>query len=280
MAVFSRVLVFGVLLFSSISFAVNVGPVSAASSATAGAGRAAVEAADIHSLNPAMLVHQASRDFHTGFAKNSWVVGITDNARDSLVPAGLSFARSRIIPTAGAEPIQLEDLTLSLGGGLGRNFSLGVTGHQKEARLLQQRWSQNNLDVGFAWVPKRNLGLALVAYDVLGEDEAAPAFFRSAPTSALGVNYLYGDFVRLRMDMVSEANHSFHRPSVLAGYESQLNQFFLVRLGYGFLNSESRDVATGGIGFDLPRFRLNYAFQVPAKGGGETWHTVDLGIPF
>ena len=80
--------------------------------------------------------------------------------------------------------------------------------------------------------------------------------------------------------MESEAQHSFHRPSVLIGYEAELNQFVLARLGYGFQNSKKMEVLTAGVGFDLPRFRLNYAFETPTKGGGDQTHSVDLGIPF
>jgi hypothetical protein len=50
----------------------------------------------------------------------------------------------------------------------------------------------------------------------------------------------------------------------------------------GLQSNREREIelATAGFGLELPRFRLNYAYQTGITTGLEDVHSVDLGIPF
>lgn len=251
---------------------------SAVSAATGGTGRASVEASDIHSLNPAMLVHLRDRDLHSTIRGNAVSVGITDNARDSVIPAGLAWRQDRT-ENRGLET-KTQDLRLSLADVVKGNFSMGVTGKQYIVSRGEPSWRQVNADVGFAWIPTRRIGLGLVFSDVSGVRDDVPSDIVLRPRSALGFSYLWSEFGRFRADLVSGAGNNFGKSAFLVGYEASTTQFFVVRLGAGTDAESSRDIASAGFGFDLPRFRLNYGAQTVVRGERETWHSVDLGIPF
>lgn len=271
------------VLLSSFAFgAADVTLGSASSTATAGGGRASVEAGDIHSLNPAMLVHQRARDFHSTANANAWTVGLTDNAPDSAFPGALSYARTRTPDDPALKDVVLDDLRLTIAGQIARsNFSVGVTGSQTQARLGAQAWRENNADVGFAWIARKNIGVGLVFYDVLPVSKEHPSYLQGKAATGLGVNYLYSDFVRLRGDITTSGLNDTGRPQLQLGYEASLTPMVLFRMGYGFLREPAtREVASAGLGLSLPRFRIDYGFQTSTKGDGEPVHAVDLGIPF
>lgn len=251
---------------------------SASSASMAGSGRASVEASDVHELNPAMLVHLKNRDLHTSFTKDAWIVGITDNDLESIVPAGFSYTRVR--SGEGTKELISKDLRLTLAGFLGKWVSFGVSGRQNEVELRGVSWKQVNADLGFSFIANRNFGLAAVFYDVMDGNREMPDAVRLRPRTGVGANYVYEDFMRFRLDVVSAAGNNFGRAATLLGYETELNDFVAFRLGAGDEPEYERQIGSLGVGLNLPRFRLNYAFQSGLKGEFENRHSVDLGIPF
>lgn len=251
---------------------------SASSIANGGAGRASVEANDITNLNPAMLVHLRNRDLHTFATTDAWSVGISDNAVDSIVPAALTYSRSKF--GENAFETKSDDLRLSLAGFVAKNLSMGVTASQRTYHRGPMDWMQVNADLGFAWIATPKLGFALVGYDLMSPNENLPEDLRSTRRSGVGATYLLNETFRLRADYVSGRENNFGRGSTLLGYEVIFNDFVAFRLGYSNEKEAERDLMGAGIGFDLPRFRLNYAYQSALRGVSEVRHSVDLGIPF
>lgn len=252
---------------------------SAASIGAGGTGRASVEASAIHDLNPAMLVHLRDRDLHSAVVSDGWSVGMTDNSQDILMPAGLSWRTQKTTSDRSADLVAT-DLRLSLGGFFSKTVSLGITGKQQRWTQGEAEWNQINGDIGLGWIATKKIGLGLVMSDIYGEREELPRTLRTPTRTALGLNYLYREFIRLRADVVSAARNDFKRPALLMGYESSLNEYFLVRFGYGIDHEKDREYASAGIGLSLPRFRLNYGLEAKVHGEGESLHSVDLGIPF
>lgn len=245
----------------------------------AGTGRASVEASAIHDLNPAMLVHLQGRDFHSALLSDGWTIGMTDNSFDNIVPAALGYRVSKTTPDHQDELIA-KDLRLTLCGFLGSSVSVGVTGKQQTWEQGPFNWQQVNADVGLGWIATPKLGVGVVISDVYGERDELPVSLRTPMRTAVGLNYLYQESIRLRADVVSAARNDFKRPELLLGYESSLTQYFLVRFGYGIDHERDREFGAAGLGFDLPRFHVNYGFQARAKGDVEDRHSIDLGIPF
>lgn len=251
---------------------------TAASLATAGTGRASVEAGDVHELNPAMLVHLRGRDLHSAASGDSLSVGISDNARDSIIPAALAWKRART-EKAGLET-RREDLRLTLADVVKGNLSMGVTGRQTSYIRGGVDWREVNADVGFAWIATPKVGLGLVVSNSFPGREDMPDDLIARPQTSFGVNYLWSESVRFRGDLISGAGNHFGKSVLAGGYEAALNRFFVARLGAATDAGLNREIASAGFGFDLPRFRINYGVQGVVRGEGETWHSVDLGIPF
>lgn len=253
-------------------------PTSATSAGTAGAGRASVEATDVHSLNPAILVHLTGRDLHTAIQPNGYIVGISDNSQEIMIPAAISYyAQKKSVKDVDNV---FSDLRLSLAGFVFEKFSMGVNAHQLETKVGQTLYRQNNADFGFSWAAFPTLGFASVFYNTLKSSQDLPEDVRLSPSTGLGVNYIYKEFLRLRVDVLSNAGNDFGRRSLLVGYESYLNRYTLFRLGWGDEKALDRQFTSIGFGFELPRFRMNYAYQSGLKGDFESRHSVDLGIPF
>ncbi|MBX2988229.1 MAG: hypothetical protein KF802_10055 [Bdellovibrionaceae bacterium] len=233
---------------------------------------------DVHGLNPANLVHLRHRDLHTATTRDGWVVGVTDNSPDVLVPAALSFAKGKT--TSQGNEMFEEDLRLALAGLVVPQLSVGLSAHQFEVKSREKVWRQLNADFGATWTVTPELGLAAVAYDFLDSDRELPDEVRLRPRTGLGMNYVYRNFMRARADIVSDGGNHFGRRSLLLGFETYMNKYFLARLGWGDERANDRQIGTIGFGLDLPRFRLNYAYQTALKGELENWHAIDLGIPF
>jgi hypothetical protein len=117
-------------------------------------------------------------------------------------------------------------------------------------------------DVGFFLVARKTLSFALVAYNLFTEDADRSMLGRMhSKRTALAANYLFGEIVRLRLDLLSGSRNQWKRYTTMMGYEILMNQWWRVHLG-GFRNlEEDTEAGTVGFGLDLPRFRLNYAYQ-------------------
>lgn len=270
-------LVLSLLELSAISALAQTSS-SASSVATAGAGRASVEAGDVHDLNPAMLVHLRDRDLHATTLRDGWMAGLTDNSRDSVVPAALSYSTVKK-DIAGVETRESE-LRLTLAGFVTEKLSMGVTGKQLSVDQPPAQWKRVNADLGFGWIATPKLGVALVFHDLMSSQDDLPAFVKPRPRTAVGFHYLHSDGIRLRADVVTAAGNDAGNPSVLVGYEGELTEVVFFRAGYGIERENDREIAGLGLGLNLPRFRVNYGFRSIARGEGENFHSVDLGIPF
>lgn len=244
---------------------------SSISAATGGTGRAAVEAGDAAFLNPGTLVHLKGRQLFSSFAENQFAVALSDNTQDSMLPAALGFVQKKSDVSLGR--LEESDLTLSLAEFATDQWAMGITGHHREQKLPNQSYRQTNADIGLVYTPQSHIGWGLVAYNVFGEDTAAPKELRRKTSVGAGFNYIYKGTVRMRADATSESEF-------MAGLETYVNRFVISRLGYMNNTKDSRELITAGLGFKGPRFALNYAYEGNPRESGDYRHSVDLGIPF
>lgn len=226
-----------------------------------------------------MLVHLQGRDLHSTFLSDGWTVGMTDNSPDNVVPAALGYHVTKKAPANQAE-LTAKDLRLTLAGFLTRSVSIGLTGKQQSWDQGSLDWQQINADFGISWIATPRLGLGLVVSDIYGARTDLPVELQTPMRTALGLNFLFREFVHLRADVVSAARNDLKRPTLLLGYESSLSQYLVFRLGYGIDHENDREFGSVGFGLTLPRFRLSYGVQARSRGDGEDRHSVDLGIPF
>lgn len=244
---------------------------SSISSATGGTGRAAVEVADAAFMNAATLVHVKGRSFYSSFAENQFAISLNDNTPDIMMPAALGFVQKKWDLASGE--LKESDITLSLAEFATDKWAMGITGHYREQKLEERSYRQTNADIGFIYTPRPQIGLALVGYNLFGEDTSAPEELRRKTTVGAGFNYVVGSSVRFRLDATSESEF-------MGGVETYINRFVISRIGYYNDSDDARQLVTAGMGFNGPKFALNYAYEGNPQESGDYRHSVDLGIPF
>lgn len=231
-------------------------------------GRASVEASDAVYLNPSMLAHLRSRHFYAAYSENELAIILSDNSQDATIPAGLGYIQRDF--SSGQD--QVSDLSLSLAEFASRKLSMGLTGHYYSAKTSQASHTQINVDLGFIYTPTENIGLGLVAYNLLGEESAIAEYMRPKRSIGAGFNYIYRNFARFRVDVSS-------LDQVGVGLETYVNSFIVTRLGYFHDMDLKRELLSLGAGFKGPKFSLNYAYQANTQNSGDYRHSVDLLIP-
>jgi hypothetical protein len=260
--------------------------VGAVSSATAETGRASVEPTDSPFLNPASLPFMKGYFFTSGFSstQNSdnaraqdFALSITDNMPETVVPTSVAFTQSKV--DFASEEIVSRDFRLSFGNYIIPKWAMGFGLRYKDDQLPQERFTQGNMNLGLLYAPNADLGLAVVAENLIGSDTKIPADRRLSPTTALGATYIYRRFVRTRLDVISASNNSWDRPIVAAGLESYMNRWLILRLGFQRRNEEKANVYSGGMGFAGPRFGIHYAYLSSPDQESLSRHSVDLAIP-
>ena len=81
-----------ILFVSKMTLAATVG--GSVSMATGGTGRGTVEPTDGTLLNPAIVAQIPTKYMSFNYTKDHTQVAISDNGRDALFPAALSFVRN------------------------------------------------------------------------------------------------------------------------------------------------------------------------------------------
>ena len=124
------------------------------------------------------------------------------------------------------------------------------------------------------------MGFGLIFYNVTGETKEFPEGYKVFPQTGFGMNYIYRQYFRMRFDILSAEKNNFQVPIVMLGAESYMSRWALVRFGYREDNFLDKEFATLGFGFDLPRFKLNYAYEGDTMDSSNSRHSVDLAVPF
>lgn len=251
---------------------------SSVAAATAGSGRAAIEPGDALFLNPATLVHLREKKFFSSFAKSEMAFSLSDNSEDAAIPGGLGFLQTK--SEAGGITIRNQDLHLSVAEVFLPKFSFGITAHYFKSDVNEARFSQTNADGGFLFTPNEHSGIAVVGYNFFGQRTDVPEAVRLKPSLAFAYHYIYKSFIRLRADLISAPDYNFGQSTLALGYETFFSQWLIWRLGYQYNKLLDRNMATTGLGFDGPRFKINYAYQLNTKDSGDYRHSIDLVIPF
>lgn len=262
-------LILALIFVASITYG-NV-PNSATSTATGGGGAAAVEAGEASFMNPASITHLKGRYLYSSFQKDLLALSLTQNDKQSVVPGAISYFADK----------EVQMFSLSLADFMFENISFGVsaTYWQAEFESQDRRETTFNGNVGVIWTPIKNLGLGFAAENVLSPPDVFKLNDRLAPSSRFGLNYLYSEWFRWRLDFVTLRNNQWDDWTPQTGVESYVGKWFVLRTGVS-RPTGLKESWSAGFGFDLPRFKVDYASQWHVDGGDDQRHSVDLEIPF
>lgn len=260
------------ILFYGICFSLTAEsaiPAGSVSTGTGGTGRASVAAGDSVVLNPAMLAHLRGYIFYSGYQQGQGLFSLSDNTQDTVVPTAFTFSKQN----------EFQNMRLTFANFIYKNISLGVSAHYSHYQKEQTQGNQWNSDIGLSILPNSHLGLGLVFSNLQGASESIPLEYRPQRKVAAGMTYLYRSFLRLRLDAESGPEYGGSNGIVMAGMESNLNRWMLLRMGYRENRFLDQKYITTGLGFDYPRFQLNYAFEAETENQKNQRHSIDLAVP-
>lgn len=240
------------------------------SSALGGAGRAAVAPGDVSTLNPANLAHLRGYFLYSRYMPGETAYAISDNTAETVVPASVYYYQSA----------QERSFKLSFAEKIKKKLSVGLSGSFYQFRNEDQSASRMNMDLGLSYVPRDYIGFGLVAYNLMGASTEELIRERTAPQIGLGSHFMYRGFLRVRADYVTGNNYKISDGQFMVGAENYMNRWMIFRLGYQDNFNENRDLGTLGWGFDLPKFKFNYAYLTETGSEPKVRHSVDLSIPF
>jgi len=269
-----------VLLFG---FSVRASQPGAISSATAGSGRASVEASESPFLNPATLPFLRGYFFTSSYNastgnKSDWRLSLTDNMKDTILPTTLAYTRSSAYLTNG-EQIRSQDLRLAIAERIKNRIGIGLAFHHKTDQVPDQSYAQTNMVLSGVWSINDSLSAGLVFDDIIGASDSVPEAYRLKTKTSGGLSYNYKKVVRAKLDVVSADNNGFAKPSLLGGVESYMNRWLILRVGTGRDNEKSSNIYSGGLGFLGPRFGIHYAYLQSNEDKNFIRHTLDVAIP-
>lgn len=267
-----RIFIFLILFYSSLwaSLESTTQQSGSISSGLGGAGRAAVAPGDVSTLNPAMLAHLRGYYLYSRYLPGETAYAISDNTQDSVIPASIYYYQN----------IHEKNFKLSFAEQIKRKVSIGITGSFYQFKQGDESATRVNLDFGLSFVPKETVGFGFVGYNLLGASSNELIRDKTAGHLGLGSHFIYKGFIRFRADYLTGKNYNISEGQFMFGVENYLNRWMTVRLGYQENLGIIKDLATAGWGFDLPKFKLNYAYLTETGSEPTVRHSVDLSIPF
>ena len=280
-----------------------VGPVALASG---GSGTAAVLGSESSFINPALAAHMHGH-YMAGFAtwtedvgparSRDLAVSLGENSFDSVVATAYGFVRRNLYD--GDSVFESQDFhQVSFGKPIASKMTLGiqvsylqtspdpVLGGLAAARASDaagvelKNW---NGSIGILYLVHENMGLGFVRYNLGGGPR------NILPSKwATGVNYLFGDHFRARVDATyTEAELGVPRSDprgesygLHTGLETLLGDVLWIRAGF---SSESRgwhERIHIGLGWSGPKLAMEYAYRKDIRSAEQWIHGFDLRFYF
>lgn len=261
------------LLFPFFSFSFETR--SSVSIGTGGAGVASLDIGEATFLNPASIMHLKGRQFFSTLQSDLFAVSLLENDRSSALPGAVSYAKQKRTEAFG---FSLADFVL-------KNFAIGATlnylqlSPDPREELNRKRFSTFNGSLGVSWNLSRQFGLGASFENIAEIPEEFVRLSGLTPRTRAGLNYIYKDWFRLRFDAVTTTNNRFSDLTPQAGFESYFGRWVIGRVGWSQIPGYD-DSWSGGIGFSLPKFKIDYATAWISAETNEIRHSVDLGLTF
>lgn len=264
-------------LFAVSAFATDLTSGSV-STATGGSGRGTTEPVDGVLLNPAMIGLLTSKYLSANYTNHQWGVTISDNGKEALFPAALSFIRSDV------EGFKTQQISVGLSYVFKKMFAIGTTlsllEYDSQAINAGEKYRQTAADVGVMFSPSPEYGIGFVANKVASSKSDLAENLQIQQTLGLGAQYTYQNFIRFRFDIESAPKNKTDRVVYMGGIETYMNDWIILRFGYQNNNVVAKNYSTVGLGFAGPQFGLHYAYISNVADNQDIQHSIDLGIPF
>lgn len=266
--------IFTALFLSLNSFAIeNTGAVSGA---TGGSGVGSLEDVDGVYLNPASIALFPKKSFAASFSKVHTNIHMTDNGRDALFPASLSYTKS------DENGLQNQSYNLVIAYPLTTTLALGTAISLRELKVdvIDEKYRQTLVSPALFYQILGSVSMGIVWKNKELSDTDLTDTLDKTSSVAVGFAYIYEKFAKIRFDLETAENEKTNKMIYKFGLETFVNDWIVTRFGYQNDNAHSLNFFTAGIGFVGPQFGLHYAYQSEARNTRDPLHTIDLNIPF
>jgi hypothetical protein len=251
----------------------NLGSVS---TSLGGAGAGSINIVDGAINNPASFAMFDQRSAVLNFARNSTRATLSDNGADALFPAMIGYHQSDI------DNFKTKSFVLGLAYLISKSFSVGVNFNFNEYDVMgfSEKYRQNVADVGAMFKANEWFSVGAVLKNKPMNDTELSDMIDDRPTTAVGFQ-INQEFFNLRGELESGKNaQSDQKTRVKGGFDVMMNQWLQLRLGYQNDNIASQNYLTSGLGFGGPQFGLHYSYIKESEFQKETYHSIDLAVPF
>lgn len=268
---------FLVLFLSNFAFAQSFENLGSVSTSLGGAGVGSVNLVDGTFNNPAAFPLFQQRAADLSYSKDSFRLSLADNGADALFPAMLGYSQSNF------DEVKIKAFYLGFGYLMSQKISLGVNFGFQETQIptIDDQFRQNVADIGIMFRPNEWLTVGAAVKNQPMNDTDLSDTIDNRPTQAVGFETQYDELVNLRAEFENGKNaRSDQRSIVKGGMEIILNEWLQLRLGYQNNNIISQNYFTAGLGFGGPQFGLHYAYVKESEFKKETYHSIDLAVPF
>lgn len=250
-------------------------------------GGTSVAGPDTHDClftNPAIIPFSESIEAGAYYVDNRLIEGesssargvqLTDNTENLVAPGGIAY-----IEKSYQGPLAHHEKAFALGVAypIYPLWTMGISGLHVNYQSDETRYQQTDATFGVLHTPRPWFGFAYVLQNFTRPASALPEPFRLPLQHVLGFNYLWSDFLRLRIDLrYQEENNPRQKWIEHLGVETIVGQFFAFRVGGEWDDLNGVYLLTAGVGFKGPRLRLNYSFRMRGQEGME--HGIDLRLP-
>ena len=268
---------FLVLFLSCSALAQSFENLGSVSTSLGGAGVGSVNLVDGAFNNPAAFPMFQQRAADMSYSKDTFRLSLADNGADALFPAMLGYSQSNI------DELKVKAFYLGLGYLISRKISIGANFGFQETQVPtnNDKFRQNLADIGIMFRPNEWFTVGAVVKNQPMNDTDLADSMDNRPTQAVGFETKYDDLVNLRGEYeIGKNANSDQRSIVKGGMEIILNEWLQLRLGYQNNNIISQNYFTAGLGFGGPQFGLHYAYIKESEFKKETYHSIDLAVPF
>lgn len=247
-------------------------------------GRASVESIDAHFLNPAALPFAHNQYEFGSFYRSEkptqpdpttqFGFVAVDNSPEGAFVGGAHFLQSR----RAFPDHQITDKEIGISGAtyVLPKMALGAMGRRVERQDQGRSWTKHNMNVGALVVPAEWLGVGVVGYDILNDDD-----LDMVPQLGLGLHFNVMDVFKFKADVTRfEKKNPEKKAKLGLGLDLDAGEGFAIRTGGIWDSLINQRYWTGGIAWNGPKLCFDYAYKGNWDVAGDFAHTFDLRLVF
>ncbi len=204
---------------------------------------------------------------------------MVDNTQNILFSGGVGYIKNRVAHP-GIEYFNENFLIVAGSYTHTKSMSFGVSISKLEQSLVSESYDQFDMSFGWQYIYNQQLIWGLAFQNMMNKDESIPVALRLKKQIQGGAQWFFNEKLRFRFDIKRLLDSDLDNKNIyLAGLESQLAPYFVIRLGMRQDTVFDADFASLSLSFKGPRLNVDYTVEKGVKNRFEQMHSVDFRVP-